>query len=313
MTSSQNSQHLRSLAALKGVSVDTIVLPKQAFARLGGRRFRYLDWCSGGSEPILFLHGGAQTAHTWDVCCLAMGDRYRRIALEQRGHGDSDWSAASEYSIAAHCADIERFVDHLGLPRLAIAGMSMGGINALAYAARNPSRVSALMVIDVAPDIQYAGAKRAIHSAGNGRSTFKSLDEAVEHALASRPDRDPALLRASLQRNLRQLATNEWSWKYDRRMFSETGVDAILAERRPLWDEIGNIAAPTLIVRGALSDVLFAEDSERLARALPRARQITIENAGHSVQGDNPKALAAAIMDFLDSVGAVRSAPMIAF
>jgi len=296
------SQHLRRLADLKGVRPDVIELPKQNFALLDKRRFFYLDWFTDAGHPILFLHGGAQTAHTWDVCCLAMGGRYRCIALEQRGHGESDWSTANDYSISAHCEDIARFIDYLGLSQLTVVGMSMGGINALAFAARHPSRVNSLIVIDVAPDIQYAGAKRAIDSAINNPVVFSSLDAAVTHALLSRPDRDPVLLRASFERSLRQVAPNEWVWKYDRRIFSDAGVDAILAERRPLWNEIRNITAQTLVVRGALSDVFFPEDAERLVAALPNAQLVTIENAGHSVQGDNPNALAAAISNFLDAI-----------
>lgn len=300
MTAASALRHLRQLAAIKGVDADPVALPRMAYVRLGGRRFRYLDW-PGDGEPILFLHGGAQTAHTWDVCCLAMGDRYRRIALEQRGHGESDWCAVDDYSIGAHCADIERFVDHLGVARIAVAGMSMGGINALAWAARNPARASALIVVDVAPDIQYAGAKRAVDAAGSAQGTFRSLDEALGRALAFRSDRDPELLRAALSRNLRRLAPDEWSWKYDRRIFADTGVDAILAERRPLWEEVGAITCPTLVVRGDRSDVLHAADAARLTKALPRAREVLIARAGHSVQSDNPKDLAAAIVGFLDA------------
>ncbi len=89
-------------------------------------RFHYLDW-GGDGEVILFLHGGGLTAHTWDVLCLALRDEYHCLALDQRGHGDSEWSADLEYGIDEHAADIQAFVDELGSRTLTLVGQSLEG------------------------------------------------------------------------------------------------------------------------------------------------------------------------------------------
>src|SRR5262245_36159761 len=116
--------HLRLAAELSGLDVESVALPASHHVVLGGMRLHYLDWGSHGRPPILFLHGGALNAHTWDVVCLGLRQRYRCLALDQRGHGDSEWSPVMDYGPEAHVRDIAGLVAHLELGRFLLVGQS---------------------------------------------------------------------------------------------------------------------------------------------------------------------------------------------
>ena len=111
-------------------------LPDDHQSIIGAMRFHYLDW-SGTGTPIVFLHGGGLTAHTWDCVAAMLRDRFRCVALDQRGHGDSEWSPVVDYRIASHVGDIEGFIDAMRLERPILVGQSMGGLNSIAYAIRH--------------------------------------------------------------------------------------------------------------------------------------------------------------------------------
>ena len=298
LSAEEYHEHLRATSQRAGFSFDEVVLPREMIASIGGLRFRYLDWGSEGLRPVLFLHGGALTAHTWDLCCLALRDSFHCIALDQRGHGDSDWAPDADYSIAAQREDIKGFVDELGLPRFVLVGMSMGAINALAFAIHYPQRLSALVLIDAGPEVRRPGSRR-IRDFVNGGAQPETLDAIIARALAFNPRRDPTILRRSLMHNLRRQSDDTWVWKYDRKRFQQMDREAHAAERRGLADGLAEITCPTLVVRGAESDVFHEEDAERLVQRLPDGRYVTIPGAGHTVQGDNPRDLAAALREFL--------------
>jgi pimeloyl-ACP methyl ester carboxylesterase len=297
LSAEEYHDHLKTTAVRAGFSFSEVVLPSEKTVLIDKLRFRYLDWGTAGQRPMLFLHGGALTAHTWDLCCLALRDEFHCIALDQRGHGDSDWAPDADYSIAAQREDVRGFVDELGLGRFVLVGMSMGAINALAFAVNYVERLSALVLIDAGPEVRRRGSSR-IRDFVNGGAKPESLDAIIERALAFNPRRDPKVLRRSLMHNLRQQTDGTWVWKYDRRRFQQMG-EGHAAERQGLAEGLAEVTCPTLVVRGAESDVFHAEDGERLAQRLPDGRFITIPRAGHTVQGDNPKDLAAALRDFI--------------
>jgi pimeloyl-ACP methyl ester carboxylesterase len=298
LSADEYHDHLKTTAVRAGFSFDEVVLPSDRTVLIEHLRFRYLDWGNEELHPILFLHGGALTAHTWDLCCLALRDKFHCIALDQRGHGDSDWAPDANYSIVAQREDVRGFADQLGLDRFVLVGMSMGAINALAFANHYPEKLSALVLIDAGPGVRRPGSRR-IRDFVNGGAEPASLDAIIERALAFNPRRDPKILRRSLMHNLRQGPDGNWSWKYDRRRFQQMDRDAHVAERRGLAEGLAKITCPTLVVRGAESDVFHEEDAERLAQRLPNGRYVTIPRAGHTVQGDNPKGLVVELRRFL--------------
>jgi pimeloyl-ACP methyl ester carboxylesterase len=298
LSAEEYHDHLKTTALRAGFSFDEVVLPQEHRVTVNGLAFRYLDWGNEKQRPILFLHGGALTAHTWDLCCLALRNDYHCMALDQRGHGDSDWAPDADYSISAQREDVKGFAEAVGLDRFVLVGMSLGAINGLAYAIAYPETLSALVLIDAGPNVRRPGSRR-IRDFVNGGAEPETLEAIIERAMSFNPRRDPTILRRSLMHNLRQQTDGTWTWKYDRRRFQQMGNDQHAAERRGLADRLARVTCPTLVVRGGESDVFHDEDAERLAAGLPDGRWVKIPKAGHTVQGDNPKDLAAALRDFL--------------
>ncbi len=152
-------ESLRLAAELTGVQLKDVVLPVGHHVVVDNFRLHYLDWGKTG-PPILFLHGGGLTAHTYDLVCLALRDGYHCISLDQRGHGDSEWSPVGDYSTAAHLRDITGFIDHMAWDRFLLIGMSMGGLNSIAYAGSNSGRLAGLVIVDVGPELRPLGTGR---------------------------------------------------------------------------------------------------------------------------------------------------------
>ena len=293
-------EHLRLALAKSQVAVEDLVLPQSHDVIAGRMRLHYLDWGGGATRTILFLHGGGLTAHTWDVVCLALRSEYRCLALDLRGHGDSEWSPNLDYSLSAHVADVERFVEQMHLDDFTLVGMSLGGLTALGYAARHSSQLAGLVVVDVSPQVRHAGSDR-IRRFMAQPAELESVDEFVERAMEFNPARDPVLLRRSLLHNLHRLPNGKWTWKYDRRHRERPDLDRFDHEREDLWHGVSDIACPSLVVRGGNSDVLRDEDAEALVRAIGGARWEVVPNAGHTVQGDNPRGLLEVMRPFLET------------
>ncbi len=204
----------------------------------------------------------------------------------------------ADYSIGAQLADTKGFVDKLGLDKFILVGMSLGAINALAFAIAHPERLRALVIIDAGPEVRRPGSSR-IRDFVNAVQETVTVEAIIEKALEFNPRRDPVILRRSLMHNLRQQPDGTWRWKYDTRRFQSMGQESHRAERAALADGLARITCPTLVVRGGESDVFHEEDGIRLAQRLPDGKFVTVPRAGHTVQGDNPKDLVAELRRFL--------------
>jgi esterase len=306
MNTAEEIEQLKLVAEISGLKPPSMVLPNEGDVVVEHFRLHYLDWGNSGraASDILFLHGGGLNAHTWDVVSLMLRDRYRCVALDQRGHGDSEWSPGSDYGMASHLRDIEGFAPHLKLRRPVLVGQSMGGINAITYASRHSDEMAGLVVVDVGPEIIPAGGARIRDFIAAPQ--LNSPDEFLERATRFNPLRDPRILRRSLYYNLRQLSNGKWTWKHDTRRTVESQGDdmarAAASRSEELWKAVPRIKCPTMVVRGALSDVISDEQAERFVKALPNGRFVRVENAGHNVQGDNPAGLLAVLRPFLEEV-----------
>jgi pimeloyl-ACP methyl ester carboxylesterase len=260
-------------------------------------RFHYLDWGVKGRPPIVFLHGGGLNAHTWDLVCAVL--RYERhcLAFDQRGHGESEWSPQMDYSIESQVGDLDAFVNAMGLDRFVLVGMSLGGVNGLAWAGQHSRRLAGLVVIDVGPEIRREGVKKI--AAFTADSTPVDLEQLINRATAFNPRRNRDLLRRSLMHNLHALPDGMFMWKYDQRHRGKFDEAAYERRRQLLWAAVDAIECPTLVVRGAQSDVFHDEDAEKMTARLKRGRWVKVEGAGHTVQGDNPARLLVELRQFL--------------
>jgi pimeloyl-ACP methyl ester carboxylesterase len=298
---SEEIEYLRLATELSKTPVPEITLPEPRHAVSSGFRLHFLDWGTGGRPPIVFLHGGGLNAHTWDVVCLALRRDYHCLALDQRGHGDSEWSPETDYLPETHRRDIAGVVDDLRLERFVLVGQSMGALNAFVYALEHGERLAGLVLIDAGPNIRMAGAQRIGEFVG-ATAEIDSIEEAVVKALAFNPLRDARLLRRSLLYSYRRLPSGKWARKHDMRHWAKPDFRELTARNEERWKQAERVTCPTLVVRGALSDVFLDEDAERFARTLPNGRWRRVEGAGHTVQGDNPRELCEALRGFFAEI-----------
>jgi esterase len=159
------------------------------------------------------------------------------------------------------------------------------------------------VLVDMTPDVRMEGAKRVFDFV-TAPAELDSVEEFVSRALQFNPSRDSRLLRRSLLHNLRQLPSGKWTWKYDRRAMTRERFENVREEASAARGRLDAVTCPTLVVRGELSDVVSSESAAALAEALPRGEWTSIPNAGHTVQGDNPRALATALEAFLRRIRA---------
>lgn len=264
-----------------------------------GRALSALVW-GAASPELVFLHGGAQNAHTWDTVLLALGRP--AVAIDLPGHGHSEWRADGGYTPRNMADDVAVAIEALAPSAALIVGMSMGGITTIEVAAHHQRLTRSVVLVDVTPGVNAAKAK-AIIDFVDGPQSFPSFQSLLERTIEHNPTRAESSLRRGILHNAHQLDDGSWKWNYDRRrqpgsIDAETGPVAV-PESLPLWDDFAAIACPIAVVRGSLSPVVDDEDIAECRRRQPDVRVEVVDGAGHSIQGDRPLELAAIITDVL--------------
>jgi esterase len=265
---------------------------------LRGLRFHYVEWGQPAGPPVVVLHGITGHARTWDDEARLLGERYRVLVLDQRGHGDTDPASDGDYSDAALLADLVAFVDALGLRRLSLVALSLGGRVAINFAGSHPGRVERLVVVDIGPEIATVGRARVGALMANAPERFASVDEVVSYLRSNAPLYTEAMLRHRAEHAVRPLPEGGLGWKYDRALRDMIRQGRMRAPA-DLWPQWRAITCPTLLVRGELSDVLSEEITKRMLDDQPRARLALVAGAGHTVPGDQPAAFQALLREFL--------------
>ena len=264
---------------------------------LHGQRFHYTEWGAPTAPAVVLLHGITGHARSWDDEARMLAARHRVLVLDQRGHGDSDPAPDGDYTVTTMASDLAAFVDAVGLPRVSLVGLSMGGRVAIAYAASHPARVDRLMVVDIGPEIAPAGRLRVGSLMAKTPERFDDLEAAVTWARATNPRYTDAMLRHRIAHGTRPV-DGGLVWKYDRAI-----RDAVRSGRwrdpEDLWPLWRAIACPTLVVRGAESDVLAPEIAKRMLATNARARLVEVPGAGHTVPGDQPDVFRRLLTEFL--------------
>jgi pimeloyl-ACP methyl ester carboxylesterase len=266
---------------------------------VNGLALHYVEWGAPHAKPLVLLHGLTGHARTWDRLALELATRFRVLALDQRGHGDSDPAPDADYRVGTMAGDLTGFVDQLGLGAFTLLGLSMGGRVAIAYAGANPARLDRLVIVDIGPEIHLPGLERIRGMMTGGPERLESEEQALEYARRANPRYEEAELRHRLIHALRRAPDGALTWKYDkalRDMMRGGGRrDAI-----DLWEPLRRITCPTLVVRGAESDILSPEIAKKMLERLPNARLVEVEGAGHSVPGDRPGEFARVVRAFLE-------------
>jgi pimeloyl-ACP methyl ester carboxylesterase len=269
---------------------------RREFVELGdGRRLSALVW--GGAEPqLVFLHGGAQNAHTWDTVALALGRSL--VCVDLPGHGHSDGYRTGPLDLRANADDVAAAVRALAPHAAGVIGMSLGGMTAIALAAAHPELVRALVLVDVTPGATAEKASPIIAFVA-GPESFDSFDALLERTVMFNPTRSVASLRRGILHNAVQQEDGSWVWRHARHRSAEYVAD-VDSQFGGLWDAISNLEAPLMLARGMRDQsVVDDADEAELLRRCPGARVEHVADAGHSLQGDTPLELAALIDDFV--------------
>jgi pimeloyl-ACP methyl ester carboxylesterase len=260
----------------------------------------------GARGTVLLLHGGGQTRGSWKDTARRLADRgWAAVALDMRGHGDSDWAPDGSYSISELAEDVLAVCDQIEKPGghpPVLVGASAGGIGTILAAAQQPDAVRALVLVDIAPRIEPSGANRIIDFMAAHTGGFDSLEDVHQVLVDYNPERSRPFDAAALQRNVRRRQDGRWYWHWDPAVvtsFGGTFGDDLAYDR--LSAAARTIAVPTLLVRGRQSDVLSEEGARELLELIPHARFVDV-SAGHMVAGDDNDVFTAEVDGFLESV-----------
>lgn len=300
MTTTDEFRSLLTSAADLGIPHDPSVPYRSAHIVLRQMRFHFLEWGRPDAPTIVLLHGGHQSAHSWDLVSLSLAQKYRVLALDQRGHGDSEWARDVEYGNHTMSLDAEAFMQAMGLDKPTLIGHSMGGRNSMLLAKRAHAMLRALVIVDVGPEVSDRG-RAAIMGFVQGNQEFDDLDHFVANVQKYDPYRTRAHIERTVKYNLLQRADGKFISKCDynpRRLGIVRGTGPL---ESITLDDARGFDLPTLLIRGENSNILEADAAERFAAALPRGTLVTVPNCGHNVHGQNTKG-------FLEALGAFLAA-----
>jgi pimeloyl-ACP methyl ester carboxylesterase len=247
---------------------------------------------------ILMLHGGGQNRHSWKNTGQILADAgLHVIAMDSRGHGDSDRSPTADYTVESLCSDTLLVLYQIGRPVILI-GASMGGLTGIAAAHEaGPELVTRLVLVDVVPRFEKDGSARIRDFMFSGIDGFDSLDEAADAVAAYLPHRPKPRSPEGLRKNLR-LRDGRWYWHWDPAFLTKPGDDPFDRVEK-LERAAVNLDIPILLIRGKLSDVVSAEGVQDFLSMVPRAEFVELSGAGHTAAGDDNDAFSDAVAQFV--------------
>ncbi|MEO6793155.1 MAG: alpha/beta hydrolase [Mycobacterium sp.] len=257
------------------------------------------------APAVVFLHGGGQTRRSWGRAAAAVAERgWQAVTVDLRGHGESDWATEGDYRLVSFAADVHEVLRTLP-PDPVLVGASLGGCAAMLLGGElAPGAASAVVLVDIVPNMDIAGAERVqAFMAENMETGFDSLNEVADAIAAYNPHRPRPADLNGLATNLRRRG-DRWYWHWDPLFLSGTAeqgpneihdVDRLNAAVQVILDS----GVPMLLVRGQLSDLVSAENAEAFLARFPQVEFVDVAGAGHMVAGDRNDVFADAILGFL--------------
>lgn len=270
-----------------------------------GLQIHVLEWSSEG-VPLILLHGHGNEAHLWDDFVPKITDHYRVLALDQRGHGDSDWDPEGRYDAEHMAKDLEAVLDAFEIDRFVLVGFSMGGRVSMQFASQYPERLAGLVLVDIGPELDRRGTMRIGGEMEAQRNpTFASLEEYARMLSMNYPAGQPEALMRMAQHGLKQGDDGRYALKMDPKLRSDRPQDAASIAKEEAftqlqWDTLGTLPCPALVVRGAASDILSPDIADKMVdEVIPNATLAVVPQAAHSVATDNPEGFAEAVCAFV--------------
>ncbi|MDT5051267.1 MAG: hypothetical protein QOG75_7195 [Mycobacterium sp.] len=253
---------------------------------------------AAGRPTILMLHGGGQNRFSWKNTGQVLADAgFHVVALDSRGHGDSDRAPDADYDVETLTADVMQVLDAIGRPVILI-GASMGGLTGILVADRaGPDRVTRLVLVDVVPRFEKNGSARIREFMFSGLHGFGSLEEAANAVAAYLPYRTRPRSPEGLKKNLR-LRDGRWYWHWDPAFMTKPGDDPQLRTEK-FEQAAADLTIPVLLIRGKLSDVVSPEGVRHFLDTVPNAEFVELSDAGHTAAGDDNDAFSNVVVTFV--------------
>ncbi|MCA8143565.1 alpha/beta hydrolase [Burkholderia multivorans] len=275
---------------------------KDGWVDSDGLRLHYVSWGRDDAPTVVMLHGLRSYAHTWAPVAAALVDRYRVVALDQRGRGLSDWDPRRDYYAAAYVRDLDALVRALDLRRFVLVGHSMGGANAFVYAAAQPERLAGLVIEDMGPGASAGspGSERIKRELQETPDAFASWDDARAFWRRQRPNIAESALDSRIAHSLKEGEQGRIVWRHDAQGIAAARLAATPEQLVHLWPPILGLHVPTLLLRGGDSDFLAADVAAEMAAANEEIEWIDIPGATHYVHDDEPAAFNRALRSWLD-------------
>jgi pimeloyl-ACP methyl ester carboxylesterase len=258
-------------------------------------------------SPVLLLHGGGQTRHSWAGTLHTLADRgWRACSLDLRGHGDSQWAPDGDYTLDAFAADVRTVAATFSRPP-ALVGASLGGLSSLVAIAEHEGQAdlaSSLVLVDVAHRLEVKGRNRIGEFMTANGGGFASLEDAADAIAAYNPARPRPTDLSGLRKNLRQRPDGRWFWHWDPRFIrgssgSADETRASMVGPGRLHAAAAALEVPTLLVRGRSSDLLSESGAQEFLDLVPHAEFADVAGAGHMVAGDRNEIFNKAVLEFL--------------
>ena len=261
-------------------------------------------WGSNNEELVILLHGGGQTRHAWGDTGKKLAEAgYHSVALDLRGHGDSEWHADGDYSIRAYKDDLVSIINEIGKPAR-LVGASLGGMASLVLAGDeiNSDLCTALIMVDIGIYPDPVGSDRIVSFMLSGEKGFDSLENVAKSISDYLPHRKKPKDLEGLKKNLRLKSDGRYYWHWDPRFIRRRPGSR---DRRYFDLQLKaaeKVTIPTLLIRGALSDVVTMEDVDYFLSVISHAKFVEIENAAHMIAGDRNDIFAEEAIKFLKSL-----------
>jgi len=253
-----------------------------------GLRFHYTEWGNPTAPTVVMLHGLNVQCHTWDPIARVISKDYHVIAMDMRGHGESDWSKLG-YRVQSMAHDVHGLISQLGVGPVHLVGHSAGVRVAIAVAGEQPHTIRSLALSDAGPANSKSGAvamRDFIQSTTNLRG-FKNENDARDFYLKLHPEWTPEFIELHVRYQLRVNWAGKLVPKADPDLQWITG-SASLPDVEYLWKMSKNLSMPTLLMVGRKSNVLDEEVVNRMLAAMPNAKVRWFEG-GHYFVRERPQ------------------------